>query len=138
VGVCYGCNQQSTGKTQFLAPRCCSERCADAGAGLGEWRRSCVLRVLHVRCMCKHRVGGKQIQKNIIQYVLDAHDWNNQVFVAASGQHYEVIVEYKGTKASGAPMAAAAAGWGSSNVYARLARDFMMCVQRRVVHAPQV
>ncbi len=43
----------------------------------------------------------------------------NQVFVAASGHYYEVLVEYKGTKSSGAPMAAAAAGWGAANVYAR-------------------
>lgn len=41
------------------------------------------------------------------------------VFVAASGHYYEVLVEYKGTKSSGAPMAAAAAGWGAANVYAR-------------------
>lgn len=88
---------------------------------------------------CANAVSAvRKFKKNIIRYVLDAHDWNNQVFVAASGQHYEVIVEYKGTKASGAPLVAAAAGWGSSNVYARLAHDFMMRVQRRVVYAPQV
>ncbi len=43
-----------------------------------------------------------------------------QVFAADKAQYYEVLVEYKGTKTSGAPMAAAAAAWGTSNIYARL------------------
>ncbi len=34
-------------------------------------------------------------------------------------QHYELLVEYKGTKTSGAPMAAAASGWGAENIFAR-------------------
>jgi hypothetical protein len=34
-------------------------------------------------------------------------------------QHYELLVEYKGTKTSGAPMAAAASGWGAENMFAK-------------------
>jgi hypothetical protein len=34
-------------------------------------------------------------------------------------QYYELLVEYKGTKTSGAPMAAAASGWGAANIFAR-------------------
>lgn len=43
----------------------------------------------------------------------------HQVFMADKSQYYEVLVEYKGTKTSGAPMAAAAADWGAANIYAR-------------------
>ena len=39
-----------------------------------------------------------------------------QVFMADKSQYYEVLVEYKGTKTSRAPMAA---DWGAANIYAR-------------------
>jgi hypothetical protein len=41
--------------------------------------------------------------------------------MADQAQYYEVLVEYKGTKTSGAPMVAAATGWGTSNIFARSA-----------------
>ncbi len=41
------------------------------------------------------------------------------MFLADDAQYYEVLVEYKGTKTSGLPMVAAAAGWGAGNIYAR-------------------
>ena len=57
-----------------------------------------------------------------------------QVFMADSSQYYEVIVEYKGTKTSGAPMAAAAAGWGTSNIYARWAMIKHAAACWRIAH----
>ena len=49
-----------------------------------------------------------------------------QVFMADKSQYYEVLVEYKGTKTSGAPMAAAAAAWGAANIYARCAHQSVL------------
>ncbi len=52
----------------------------------------------------------------------------HQVFMADKSQYYEVLVEYKGTKTSGAPMAAAAADWGAANIYARCVHHSVLSV----------
>ena len=43
--------------------------------------------------------------------------------MADKSQYYEVLVEYKGTKTSGAPMAA---DWGAANIYARSAHQSVL------------
>ncbi len=104
-----------------VRPALCSfaARYSDAGAGVGQWRRGRVLVLFHGSCMRQHCVGGEKTRDHVRSSAVLVLTWHKQVFMADNSHVYEVLVEYKGTKASGAPMVAAAADWGSSNIFAR-------------------